>query len=323
MSTTKYQQGLDWLLQYPKSRLRAYGHNLHYETKVSAARQRKFEEELRHVTDRDLSDEERTARQSILAGQRRYNEFHVKTRLRDPDTFHSDNAPAAYHGMEDNVLLVRLEMIREALDASHVSFADLQRAMSPLPQHRNPDQLATIRTFVDGWNGWADLRPQFAARYEEVKADTEASDWAERLRTKLGLAHFSPRGSAPLRVALMIYRASDVVRTCARRAGIVHIFTRPTAIDQPPWQHFFPVPTNMEGGRCMPLVSSPARGKLFCEILHPKFDYRPDHLIKVGELTTPAPEEGLKALRNWHLARLRQVSGESDFGGMMEADVDD
>ena len=54
------------------------------------------------------------------------------------------------------------------------------------------------------------------------------------------------------------------------------------------------------------------------EVLHRRIDYTPDHLIKVGWVTTPIPPyatgAALARLRNGHLFCLRYESEQDDFG---------
>jgi hypothetical protein len=175
-------------------------------------------------------------------------------------------------------------------------------------------RLPLLDRFLTIWNVERDGRPTFAAWKDEVRHELAAADWADRLRDRLGLAHYSPAGS-PIAVMLMEYRVADVL-AAALAAGWPISFVAPTALDSGPWPWFFPSPAGLHYGRTVALRPGPAA--LLTEVLHTRMDYARDHIARIGMISEPLdPGLSVRERRNDHLAVLRRVSARPDFGEVM------
>jgi hypothetical protein len=278
----------------PEAEPRAEADNLWFEERVSGARQAAFET--------------RAAGAADAATLRRRQVDYVKDAVQitgqDPHTFQAAFAPADLGALARQPI-IRLESLREPLKTAGLSFTQLSQALTIRDQ-------AVLTKFLTQWNNDRDWRPAFAAFRDEVEDDLAAPDWALRLRTRLGLAHYDT-GKGPLPVALMQYDAIEV-RKVATARGLACAFTAPTAVDSGPWPWFFPAPPELVCGRSMPLEPVMDDSLLVAEVLHARIDYRPEHLIAVAEITQPLGALDVRALRNHHLLAVRIASDRDDFG---------
>jgi len=317
IGSTLVAEGLGWLLAHPRSIERALGHNYAFDELVGGARQLKFEREVDDFSSSPEFDPAIHDGQVLLQGHRSYNERWIDTVV-EPDTFSSDNGNAALSGIEETDWLIRLEGLNGPLNAWGRDFDDLRRAF----EGRTPADAGALSEFLTAWNGYPPRPPRFAAFASEVAEDLRADNWADRLRSRLGLSRYSAPAGLPIRVALMSYRVADVAAAVRRRPDVAHAFCQPTVLDQRPYEYFFSAPADL-GGRCMPLTRARPDRPLVFELLHPRIDYRADHILKIGEIKTPIPDWSLRDLRNDHLRRVRNVSGRADFGEFMGSDVHD
>ena len=315
-------EDLDWLSAHPRTRQRAWGHNFIYDPMIERDRMETFETEFESTLASPDFDTDVHDGHAILQAHANYYDRWIAAGD-EPHTFGDQNALAAIPKFSETVWLVRFEILTRPLLWARKRFSEIQEAFNA-GARRDASQSAALRHFLDKWNEFAWNTPRFAALETEVRRDLNASNWPERLRTRLGLAHCSPRGARSLPVAVMVYRASEVRRLCRGRTGLDNLFTRPTVLDQKPHEYFYPAPADMNGGRCMQLaLSSHPDGGLIFELLHPKIPYRIEHLFKLGEITTAAPSESLRLLRNRHLQLLRNSSGDVHFGAVVPDDVVD
>jgi hypothetical protein len=170
-----------------------------------------------------------------------------------------------------------------------------------------------INLFLRNWDhSLRDWRPCFAAFKDEVLDDLREADWPDRLRNRLGLAHYDGV-AGPVPVALMEYSVGEVI-AAATGFGSSCALTAPTVLDTKPWPHFFPAPTKLCCGRAMPLFEVRDDSEMLAELLHFRLSYRWHHIAHLGEITTSPAGYDLKSLRNHHLAALQMASDCYDFG---------
>ncbi|MBF0285052.1 MAG: hypothetical protein HQL51_11405 [Magnetococcales bacterium] len=261
-----------------------------------------------------------------------------------PDTFLSANDKAHFPPLPDNQVLVRVEnltrwmqykpegglvsTLREAFE----SFCELWKQSQGPSSSSSPDDVekrrnaqAQLETWFDDWNRRRDARPMFAAFADEMAEELHENgrdgplrhDWAERLRTRLGLAHLAPQNGVGVPVALMRYSTGVVNRAWKgmSKAGAVSAFALPTALDQTIWEYFFPAPPieepRLSFGRAMPLAPL---DRLAAEVLHVKVPYQPSHMIGLAWLERPIPAYTVRDLRNSHLTVLQVETEQYDFG---------
>jgi hypothetical protein len=315
------QEEMRWLLTHPRTTERAWGHNYAFDETVSRERQARFEREVEDFPSSPDFDPALNDGHVLIQGHGSYHARWIDTAT-EPETFADDNRSAAFQGIEETDWLVRLENLGGPLSRWGGSFDDLSRAFGT-GGARTPDDMAALKDFLEAWNRHPVRAPRFAAFASELATDLRAGNWADRLRTRLGMSRLSPPAGGTIPVALMAYRVTDVLAAVRGRRGVAHVFCRPTALDQPPYEYFFSGPVDLEGGRCMPLSRPRADSPLVCELLHPRFAYRIDHIFNLGEVTTAKPTWSLRDLRNSHLGRLRDAAGRPDFGELIPDDVDD
>jgi len=277
---------------------RSEADNLWFEHRVSAARQAAFEAEAAGVND------ETALRKAHIDY---HKEFVVVDAGDIPHTFDSALAPADLGGIDEMQKIVRIESLARPLDKLSVTFDRLRKAV-------DDNETALIDNFLRTWNtsNVRDGRPVFAAFKDEVSDDLARPDWPDRLRDRLGLAHYDCR-NGPIPIALMEYSVAEVKAAIASISGIA-TFTAPTALDTDPWPFFFPAPADLPCGRTMALYQVASDNDLLAEILHFRMPYTRDHLARLDEIRTPPAAFDLRALRNHHLLALHIACGRDDFG---------
>jgi hypothetical protein len=275
--------------------------NLCFEERVNGSRQGVFEEEVGEVeTWEDL--------------RRRHIDYHRSfVQVGDgllPHTFMRDFVVRDLSLIDEKQKVVRIESIARPLSASALSLARMEEALAN-------GERDIIDLFLRTWNDSAmrDARPAFATLKSAVAAEIGEADWPERLRDRLGLAHYDA-AAGPEPIALMEYRVEELIEA-ARNAGAECAVTAPTVLDSGPWPHFFPAPTELDCGRAMALFEIDSDENLVIELLHVRLIYQREHIMKLGEIRSPPRPIGLARLRNHHLTALRLASGRYDFGEEM------
>lgn len=271
--------------------------NLLFEERVNEARRQAFEAAISDVSSwDDLRDHHiRYCKAFIYVDEGLF-----------PHTFVPGFAVRDLSGGDEERLLVRVERLARPLTASDMTFAELSDAL-------DKGKHATVDRFLRIWNELParDWRPVFATPKLSVADDLAQPDWPDRLRDRLGLAHF---GLEP--VALMEYRVKEVVAEAKRRNAPCAI-TAPTVLDCEPCPWYFPAPNELDCGRTMALIPVDSDGDLVVELLHVRITYGRAHLTRVGEIRAPMRPIALATLRNHHLTALRLASRCYDFGEEM------
>ncbi|WP_158046981.1 hypothetical protein [Skermanella pratensis] len=248
-----------------------------------------------------------------------------------PETFGSLNSDAALPPAVSSTLgreqvLIRVECLDFALNETKIcSLVDLEHNLAVYTGSRKDaltsqgDAKALLEEVCRSLNTnpYA-VRPRFAAFAEEMQEEIESADWADRLRDRLGLAHYpSPKikfGAHP--VALMRYKVGEVTDQ-ASHAGTTFALTVPTALDAEPYEIFHPAPKESNFGRTLNLAGCGDEcDRLASEVLHLRVDYKPSHILKVGAVTTPVDTSPsrIAEMREQHLFCLRYLHGNEDFG---------
>jgi len=296
----------------------AYGHNYLFEERVASTRQEGYEAALGLPS------------ASLKAWRNRHRDYvYRKVRVigqgETPETFTQANAEALLSGLDENQWIVRLENL-DSVIARKGSATALSTIQDQLDLFRKGDDQAdalNARRFLEDlcetWNTAVrrDRRPSFAAFLDEVEEDLEATDWPNRLRDRLGLSHYDVLdGGRPIPVALMRYRVEAVLEAAGDAED--RAFAVPTVLDGELNTHFFPSPAEASYGRTLGLLLDEDCERLVAEILHWRIDYTPDHIYKVGLITSSIPPYSRGAafarLRDQHLFCLRYESNRNNFG---------
>ena len=226
-----------------------------------------------------------------------------------PPTFHIQNGGASMGAISPEQKLVRIEDITRHLPSGRPTLIELANSLAS----SDPAVSATSETFLDQWNLARDNRPTFAAFKDELRPEIGDPAWPEKLRDRLGLAHYSAAGG-PLIVALMEYTVDDVLTEAARSPEITYPYCIPTFLDSRPSCRFFPTPKDLPAGAPMALFEIGSDEELIAEVLHSRLSYRRHHIAKLGEITSDGPMLDLQAVRNNHLTALRLAAARYDFG---------
>jgi hypothetical protein len=274
---------------------RACADNVWFEERVGPTRLRAFQQAVSDMGVAALSD------------LGRCHATYVKTFIEVTDVPHSfDGAmePADIGAkLSDDDCLIRLERLDRRLAAKPLLFDELRQAL-------DNGRTQVIDEFLAYWNGKRDYRPMFAAWRRDVAEELAAEDWAERLRNRLGLAHYRP-DDGPIQVALMEYTVREVRAEAGQAAAA---FTAPTALDMRPSSQFFPTPRELPHGCAMALAPVYSEAHILAEMIHTRLTYKAHHMKRLGLITAGFQEHDLKTLRNEHLTALRLRSERYDFG---------
>lgn len=290
-----------------EARVRCEIDNCWFEERVSSDRQQVFEDELGRIASWDEF-------------RQRHADYHrTFVQVGDgllPHTFMPKFVSRDLTRIDEKQIVVRVESLVRPLLASGISFIELRKAFD---SHEHD----LIERFIRTWNESAvrDARPAFATLKSAVIDELDQDDWPERLRDRLGLAHYDAT-AGPEPVALMEYRVEDL-QEAAANAGAACALTAPTMLDSGPWPWFFPAPTELDCGRSMALFEIASDEDLVVELLHVRLSYRREHVARLGEIRRPPRPVTLARLRNHHLTALRLASGRDDFGEEMPDHVSD
>lgn len=276
------------------ARMRARADNMRLEQGISSPRQAFFQSETFFPIDDSWDD--------LILRHNEYVRLYVKTSLHQPHTFLDAMEPLGVGDIDSALVIVRLEGLSRPMHAFGCSFDELRDA-------RQGNDVDFLTEFCEVWNETRDLRPAFSTLLSEVTDELSEADWADLLRDRLGLAHYSPAG-APEPVALCRYSVADVHREAATGFPI----TMPTVLDSDPWEHYFPAPRSLQFGRAMALTPCKSDEDLKVEFLNSRVSYSPETIWKIGQIVTPAPSHDITELRELHLLALQIASGDDTFG---------
>lgn len=207
--------------------------NIWFEERVNASRQRAFEEGIGEVH----------TWEELRKLQVDYWETFVRVGDEDvPHTFLEGFVVRDLSAIDEKQTVVRIESLSRPLSGSALTFDQLRDAIA------NSEQDIVDR-FLRSWNesSMRDARPVFATPKSSVADDLDEPDWPERLRDRLGLAHYDA-ADGPEPIALMEYRVEEIVEA-AQSVGAACALTAPTVLDSGPWPYFFPAPTELDCGR--------------------------------------------------------------------------
>lgn len=304
----------------------AHAENMLLDERVDPNRQSAYESSL-PATAADWTGDTDTAYQTWIEAHADYLAGAVTVDL--PETFLACNqaaslSPTVTSRLGEDQVLVRVECLDHALTHTKVgTLADLAHGLAVYRGEIKDERMgqADAKALLEevcrslNTNPYA-VRPRFAAFAQELDEDIAAADWADRLRDRLGLAHYPPKQrTGPWPVILMRYKVREVANR-ARRAGAGHALTVPTVLDDRPYEIFHPAPCGADYGRTLHLGDNSNCDRLASEVLHLRIDYSPSHIWKIGAIRTRADisDDRLAQLRETHLFCLCYSSGRDDFG---------
>jgi hypothetical protein len=241
-----------------------------------------------------------------------------------PWTFRAANDANRLRHIEPRLYLIRVEEASWPCSLSGISTTELGEQIQKF-HAGDTGAKELLERFITTWNNKRDQRPQFATTELEVEEIliSRDSDWAEQLRDRLGLGHYSPLpGGPPEEVLVLRYTVAEVLAAAGTGLGHPAI---PTVLDSPLSCYFFPSPIpaptagdNPYYGHTVNLspVASENAYQIGVELLHPRLDYRPEHLLRLGIIARPVTMR-LEQARRFHLPWLQMASDRDDFGGTL------
>jgi hypothetical protein len=246
------------------------------------------------------------------------------TDVKDPWTFRYENSDNQLPLVDQRLILVRVESAAWPCDLNGATFEivrDHIAAMASPDKAKKQTAHDFLIRFLAIWNAKRDKRPLFATLEIEVADILQDPNpaWAEALRDRLGLGHYSPvPGAPPVPIFLMCYPL-QVVYDAHANHGAPAV---PTMLDGSLNDFFFPSPVPGPNGDQNPClghalnlkaITAVNNYKMGIELLHKCIDYQPEHLFRAGEIALPFTMPVMRA-RQFHLPWLRLYRDRDDFG---------
>jgi len=243
-----------------------------------------------------------------------------------PWTFRAANALNHLRSIDPRLYLIRVENVHTPCREAGRTPEELRHHIEQLRNGSAASKntaIAFLQIITKLWNAKRDKRPSFATTELEVDdiINNDSTDWAEQLRNRLGLGHYSPADSPPIEIVVMRYTVQEVLDSLDG-AGYPAI---PTVLDSDLSAYFFPSPipkhNNPYYGHTVNLadIADDNDYSMGVELLHPRIDYKPEHFFKMGVIARPF-EMPLERARRFHLPWLRLHSERDDFGAQLFGD---
>lgn len=176
------------------------------------------------------------------------------------------------------------------------------------------------------WARNVQLRPVFSAFWEDLsdlfgaRPEDDPGDWPDRLRDRLGLAHYDPvaRRNGPIDILVFRYQVGALARIHELGADL-RALVPPTVLDGDFSDAFCPAPSGATTGQTLDLGGE---AKQSCrEVLHPSLAFTAEHLWRVGAISSPVDLASLDTLRGLHLLWLRAQTGIADYAAETDGDL--
>ncbi|HEX8648344.1 MAG TPA: hypothetical protein VF715_15735 [Thermoleophilaceae bacterium] len=219
-------------------------------------------------------------------------------------------------GPSNDLLLLRMVRFPRSVDVpvNYSGFAAALRRVAGAPSPVRAD-IDTVNAGLHLWDSGraSTLAPRWAGLWMEARelfGDDPGQDdpqWANRLRSRLGLSHRPV--PVPVEVVLFRYYVRDL--PSAAWSGNRRLVTAPSLLDGWLYPYFCPAPPELDTGRAVNLEAlgdAPNR-----EYLHAPIQHTAANVFRVGTIDADPPAE-LSDARRVHLDRVRAVSRRSDYG---------
>lgn len=235
---------------------------------------------------------------------------------RCPETFRGSQ----YLEYDLQLDLIRVEELRGFAQVAGLPEQEVRRAADQWLQHGGPQAKQGWEDVLAQWARNAEIRPTFAALYEDVEAVLGGSSgWEDRLRDALGLAHCDPaQRGRPIEILVFRYPVSVVPKlrgfNHARRPLAV-----PTVLEGRFSAAFCPAPQGNASGYVVDLSGSatPVRR----EVVHPPVPFRAEHLSKFGTVRAGVNPLLLGTARGLHLVAVREIAGRAEYASDTDRDL--
>jgi hypothetical protein len=293
----------------------AYAGNYVFEERVSSERQTSYERSPSIVTT-GFDEWDRWHRNTYI-----WQAIHRET----PETFSAINRDAAHSGdLAPEQYLVRVEGLEHALAQTRLELDELSSALESSRTAKDhgkysaAEAIEAVSSVCDALNrNPYGVRPRFAGFLQDVDDSLSSSDWPNQVRDRFGLGHYKPNAGEVIPIAIMRYRVREILSMASARPEIAHPVCLPTVLDGQFSRFFVPAPKSLPYGRTLDLAGDKNCDRKIAEVLHPRLEYRPEHLFMVGAVTTGLDKlnsVGLSEFRSDHFFCLQYESDRNDFG---------
>lgn len=238
-----------------------------------------------------------------------------------PETFRCEENLSTFgqaDGMLDLVRVVRAKVIAQYAERRVGEMLRLfEDALSSTPAaERLGPQITSV---LDAWTAQLDLRPVYAAFWEDAKdlLTDGPADWADQLRDRLGVYELAPNGrNGEIPIVVFRYPVRHVPKFRGSRPTL-RLLAVPTVFDGQFCEAFCPAPKGLQVGFTVDLsgiLDTPIR-----EVVHPFIRLGAQHVCAIGYIRKQVPRD-LSEARLAHLMMIRELSGRNDYA--MDTDGD-
>jgi len=235
-----------------------------------------------------------------------------------PETFGRDAAFSTLRGTDPAYDLIRV------VDAEGMArFAARPRLFVRVVEEylalQTEEARQEISAAVSFWLERRDLRPIFAAFWHGVGdlIDGGGTDWADRLRDRMGLIRFNPAGGGRTPVLIFRYPVRLVPKIANARADS-RALAVPTVLDGEWSEAFCPAPAGQVAGFAVDL--SAGLDHRAHEVVHPYVRFGVEHLYRIGYICKRVPDD-LSEARRWHLLFVQDACRRADYACMTDGDL--
>jgi hypothetical protein len=159
----------------------------------------------------------------------------------------------------------------------------------------------------------------FWGEFSDLFEPDETSDWPDRCRDRMGMAHLAPTGGPSIPVILFRHPLRTVLDLRAKIPEAIQLVAVPTVLDTRMSPAFCPAPQEAPYGHVLDL-SSDVPYRLRFEVIHPTPDYRPEDIFRIGQITS-APARTIEQARGLHLSLLRDIILRGDYATQTNGDL--
>lgn len=243
-----------------------------------------------------------------------------------PETFRFIDSGSPFLYSDQSLHLIRTEELAFVARLSGMPEDRLRRLARDVVEHGTTAAgFADLDSALRAWTRQIQLRPTFAAFWEDLSAlfgntpDQDAEGWADRLRDRLGLAHYDPKARrGPIDILVFRYEVGSLARI-SELGEDVRALVPPTVLDGNLSEVFCPSPPGAGTGHTLDLGG--AFDSLRREVLHPASAFGARHLWRIGTIQVPVDLASLADLRSLHLLWLREQTGVADYAADTDGDL--
>jgi hypothetical protein len=185
---------------------------------------------------------------------------------------------------------------------------------------KTPSAAIEWRDLLAERNRQVQIRPTFAALYEDMEDLLDQPDWENRLRNAMGLLHMDPaeRGGAPIRILVFRYPISAVPKLTSMSANRRPLGA-PTVLDMTFSAAFCPTPAGTDTGFVIDLTGEAPGTRR--EVIHPTTPYKASHLWRTGSISSAVNLDDVPVARWLHINAIRTASARPDFADRTDKDI--